>query len=116
MEEITLVLENGAEFRFTGRLFSEAAWEDEKSGRQTHHKLYVTNQNNQVHVITKETGRKQQSRAYRVTMNGSLCSIYDGKTTLEFPADLFMREMCALCGVPENVRAQIGEVLLSANS
>ncbi len=116
MEEMTLNLENGAEFRFAGRLFSEAAWEDGKSGRQIHHKLYVTNQNNHVYVITREMGRKQQARAYRVALNGPICSIYDGKTTMEFPADLFMNEMCALCGVRESGRAQIEEILLSANS
>ncbi len=115
MEDITLNLENGAEFKFTGRLFSEAAWEDEKSGRQTHHKLYVTNQNNQVYVIARETGRKKQVRAYRVTVNGARCFIYDGKTTMEFPSGMLVREMCALCAVQDDVRSQIEEMLLSAD-
>ncbi len=116
MEDITLDLDNGAELKFTGRLFSEASWLDEESGRQVHHKLYMTNQNNQVYVISRETGRKPQVSAYRVTRNGARCFIYDGRATLEFPSDLFVREMCALCGVRDDVRAQIEEMLLCADS
>ena len=84
MENITLRLENDAVLSFRGRLFSEAVWNDEDSGVFTHQKLYVTDQNEHVYVIRKG-GERRLCRAYRVSVRGERCVIYNGRSVMELP-------------------------------
>jgi len=101
MESITLRLENEAVLSFRGRLFSEAVWNDEESGVFTHHKLYVTDQNEHVYVIRK---------------GGERCVIYNGRTVTELPLDMLLRAVRTLCGAEGGmVMEQIEETLRSAS-
>lgn len=115
MEQITLNLEEGATLSFRGRLFSEAVWNDEESGTFTHQKLYVTDRNEQVYVIRKGGARKL-CRAYRVTLNGERCIIYNGRSVMELPLDLLLLAGRTLCGVEDDAMLeQAEEVLRSAS-
>ena len=116
LEKITLHLENGAGLIFYGRLFSEAVWYDEYSGVLTHQKLYVTDQNEQVYVIQKGSGERSVCRAYRVSVHGERCVIYNGRYSMEIPLDLLLLAMRTLCGT-EDVMAleQAEEILRAAN-
>ena len=115
MENITLRLEGDAVLSFRGRLFSEAVWNDEESGVFTHQKLYVTDQNEHVYVIRKG-GERRLCRAYRVSLRGDRCLIYNGRSTLELPLDLLMLAVRTLCGTDDPLALeQVEESLRSAS-
>ena len=115
MENITLRLEGDAVLSFRGRLFSEAVWNDEESGVFTHHKLYVTDQNEHVYVIRKG-GERRLCRAYRVSVRGERCVIYNGRTVTELPLDMLLLAVRTLCGAEGGmVMEQIEETLRSAS-
>lgn len=115
MEQISLNLEDGATLSFRGRLFSEAVWNDEDSGTFTHQKLYITDRNEQVYVIRKG-GARQLCRAYRVSLNGERCIIYNGRSTMELPLDLLLLAGRTLCGVEDDSMLEQAEEMLRAAS
>lgn len=114
LEKITLHLENGAGLIFYGRLFSEAVWYDEYSGVLTHQKLYVTDQNEQVYVIQKGSGERNLYRAYRVSVHGERCVIYNGRYSMEIPLDLLLLAMRTLCGTEDGMALEQAEEILRA--
>ena len=115
MENITLRLENDAVLSFRGRLFSEAVWNDEESGIFTHQKLYVTDQNEHVYVIRKG-GERRLCRAYRVSVRGERCVIYNGRTVTELPLDMLLLAVRTLCGADSPMlMEQVEETLRSAS-
>ena len=115
MENITLRLENDAVLSFRGRLFSEAVWNDEESGVFTHQKLYVTDQNEHVYAIRKG-GERRLCRAYRVSVRGERCVIYNGRNVMELPLDMLMLAVRTLCGAEDGMlMEQVEETLRSAS-
>ena len=48
MEDICLKQDNGCEFAFSGRLFSEFSWYDESQGTLSRQKLYWSENNWQI--------------------------------------------------------------------
>ena len=114
LEKIALHLENGAGLMFYGRLFSEAVWYDEDSGVLTHQKLYVTDQNEQVYVIQKGSGEKNLCRAYRLSVHGERCVIYNGRYAMEIPLDLLLLAVRTLCGVEGGAALEQAEEILRA--
>lgn len=114
LEKITLHLENGAALMFYGRLFSEAVWYDEYSGVLTHQKLYVTDQHEQVYVIQKGSEERNVCRAYRVSVHGERCVIYNGRYSMEIPLDLLLLAMRTLCGIEEGMALEQAEEILRA--
>lgn len=114
LEKITLHLENGAGLIFYGRLFSEAVWYDEYSGVLTHQKLYVTDQNEQVYVIQKGSGERSVCRAYRISVHGERCVIYNGRYSMEIPLDLLLLAVRTLCGVDDGMALEQAEEILRA--
>ena len=114
LEKITLHLENGSRLMFHGRLFSEAVWYDEYSGVLTHQKLYVTDQNEQVYVIQKGSGERSVCRAYRVSVHGERCVIYNGRYSMEVPLDLLLLAMRTLCGTEDGMALEQAEEILRA--
>ena len=114
LEKITLHLENGAGLIFYGRLFSETVWYDEYSGVLTHQKLYVTDQNEQVYVIQKGSGERNLCRAYRVSVHGERCVIYNGRYSMEIPLDLLLLAMRTLCGTDDGTALEQAEEILRA--
>ena len=114
LEKITLHLENGAGLIFYGRLFSEAVWYDEYSGVLTHQKLYVTDQNEQVYVIQKGSGERSVCRAYRISVHGERCVIYNGRYSMEIPLDLLLLAVRTLCGVEDGMALEQAEEILRA--
>ena len=116
LEKISLHLENGSRLMFHGRLFSEAVWYDEYSGVLTHQKLYVTDQNEQVYAIQKGSGEKSTCRAYRVSVHGERCVIYNGRYSMELPLDLLLLAVRTLCGAEDGpALEQAEEILRAAN-
>ena len=115
MESISLRLENGAVLSFRGRLFSEAVWTDEDSGIFTHQKLYVTDQNEHVYVVRKG-GERRLCRAYRVSLRGERCIIYDGRKVTELPFDMLMLAMRTLCGAEDSMALEQAEETLRSVS
>ncbi len=116
LEKITLHLENGSRLMFHGRLFSEAVWYDEYSGVLTHQKLYVTDQNEQVYAVQKGSGEKSICRAYRVSVHGERCVIYNGRYSTEIPLDLLLLAVRTLCGAEDGpALEQAEEILRAAN-
>lgn len=116
MENIALELENGSRFTFSGRLFAEAVWEDEESGVLTHHKLYVTDQHNHVYVVVRKAGKKSLIHAYRVSVKGDRCMLFDGRRTMELPVSMLLHAARELCGADGRSLEQAEETLLSAGS
>lgn len=115
MDNMAFQLDNGASFEFLGRLFSEAVWCDEDSGTVTHHKLYVTENREQIYVIQREARGMQSCRAYRVTVRGENCEIFDGITHMDMPLDLLMLGLKALCGAESMALEQAEEMLRAAS-
>ena len=116
MEKIVLEVENGSRFAFSGRLFSEAVWEDEDSGVLTHHKLYVTDQYNHVYVVVKSAGGKSVVHAFRAAVKGDRCILFDGRQTMELPVSMLLYAARSLCGIGAEALEQAEETLLSAGS
>ena len=114
MEKVTLHLENGASLVFYGRLFSEAVWYDEYSGVLTHQKLYVTDQNEQVYAIQKGGEGRSLSRAYRISVHGERCVIYNGRYSMEIPLDLLLLAVRSLCGTEDGAALEQAEEILRA--
>ncbi len=114
LEKITLHLENGAGLMFYGRLFSEAVWYDEYSGVLTHQKLYVTDQHEQVYVIQKGSGERNVCRAYRISVHGERCVMYNGRYTMEVPLDLLLLAVRTLCGTEDGMALEQAEEILRA--
>ena len=116
LEKMTLHLENDADFMFYGRLFSEAVWYDEYSGVLTHQKLYVTDQHEHVYVIQKGSGERTVCRAYRISVHGERCVMYNGRYTMEIPLDLLLLAVRTLCGMEDGMALeQVEEILRAAN-
>ncbi len=115
MENMVFQLDNGARFEFLGRLFSEAVWCDEDSGTVSHHKLYVTENWDQVYVIQKESRDIENCRAYRVTVRGEECEIFDGMARMNIPIDLLMLGLKAMCGAEGMALEQAEEMLRAAS-
>ena len=116
MERMTFQLDNGAQMEFLGRLFSEAVWCDEDSGMVSHQKLYVTDRHEQVYVIQRRLRDRQICRAYRVTVKGDRCVMFDGRSTMEMPLDLIMLGLKALCGAEDGMALEQAEETLRAAS
>ena len=76
MEDICLKHDNGCDFTFRGRLFSECSWYDEGLGMLTRQKLYVTDHNEQVYYIVRSSGQERSRHAYklRISRNGAVFS------------------------------------------
>ena len=64
MEEICLKQDNGCDFRFCGRLFSECSWYDDGQGILTRQKLYVTTDNGQIYYIVRSGGQTRSRHAW----------------------------------------------------
>jgi len=115
MDEMTLHLDNGSQLHFRGRLFSEAVWYDEDSGVLTHQKLYVTDKREHVYVIQKSFEGKKHCRAYRVSLRGDRCAMFNGRSVMEMPLELLLQGMKVLCGAEDGVALeQVEESLRSA--
>ena len=116
MERIALELDNGAHFDFSGHLFSEAVWYDEDSGTVSHHRLYVTESREQVYVVQRDARGAQSRRAYRVTVCGERCEIFDGRSVMEMPLELIMLGLKALCSAEGGMALEQAEEILRAAS
>jgi hypothetical protein len=119
MEEICLKQDDGCDFRFRGRLFSECSWYDESQALLTRQKLYVTRDNEQIYYIVR-SGRGIRSRqAYRLFMRGDTCVIHNGSTEIALQFDMLMLAVRSLCGLDDGATpslALVEEMLKAANS
>ena len=119
MERISLQLDNGAVMHFQGRQFAGGSWYDEESGTLTRQNLYVTSANEHVYAITSRNGAQRSRRAYRVTLHGDRCTIYDGRQEMTISMDMLMFALQALAGLDTNnaetTLAVVEETLRAAN-
>lgn len=98
-EQISLSSDNGAELRFSGRLFSESSYYDEDSATLTSLRLYISDQNEQVYSIVSGTGQEKTRRHYVVAQEGDMYRISNGAHTLRLPLDLLFASVFGLCGI-----------------
>ncbi len=118
-EHVSLQLDNGAVLDFRGRVFSEASWFDEESDTLTRQKLFITEDNEQVYSVVNASGPSRSRRAYRIGVQGDMCSIHNGKAGLDLPFDMLMLAVRALCGLDEDAVPSleaVEETLRAANS
>lgn len=118
MENIALQLDNGATLDFSGRLFSEASWFDEDSDVLTHQKLYLTEANEQVYSVVKRAGKSRSRRAYRISVQGELCQVFDGQSSMTLPFNMLMLAVRSLCKLDEGATPtleMVEETLRAAN-
>lgn len=119
MEEICLKHDNGGDICFSGRLFSECSHFDEETSCLTRQQLYITQDGDQVYYIIRSSGPERTRNAYRLSVQGDNCVIYNGKAEITLPFDMLMLAIRALCGLnAEDVPslATVEEVLRAANS
>jgi len=101
-EPISLTNDNGIEFTFSGRLFSESSYYDEDSMTLTRLRLYLSDQNEQVYSIVSGAGQEKTRRYYVVAQEGELYRISNGAHTLRLPLDLLFASVFGLCGIDPN--------------
>ncbi len=99
LEDICLKQDNGADFTFRGRLFSECSWFDEEQNALTRQKLYVTDTNDQVYYIVRKCGQQSTRHAYRLAVSGENCVINNGKGEMTLQFDMLMQAVRGLCGM-----------------
>ncbi len=99
LEDICLKQDNGADFTFRGRLFSECSWFDEEQNALTRQKLYVTDTNDQVYYIVRKCGQQTTRHAYRLAVSGDNCVINNGKGEMTLQFDMLMQAVRGLCGM-----------------
>lgn len=118
MENICLKHDNGEDFVFRGRLFSECSWYDESSAMLTRQKLYVTDNNEQVYYIVRSTGHERTKHAYKLTMQKDTCVIHNGHAEISLKFDLLMLAVRGLCGLDAGATPSlhmVEEMLRAAN-
>lgn len=119
MEEICLKQDNGRDFHFRGRLFSECSWFDEEHGILTRQKLYVTEKREQVYYIVRTSGQEHSRRAYRLFVDGETCIIHNGISEVSLQFDMLMLAVRGLCGLDAGATptlAKVEELLRAANA
>ena len=119
MENICLKHDNGQDFAFCGRLFSECSWYDDAQGMLTRQKLYVTDKNEQVYYIVRSSGQERTRHAYRLTMHGDTCVIHNGLAEISLKFDMLMLAVRGLCGLDTDATpslAMVEEMLKAANA
>lgn len=110
LESISLKHDNGSDFSFRGRLFSECSWFDEENGTLTRQKLYVTDTNEQVYYIVRSRGQQRTRHAYRLAVKGESCTIFNGVTEMSLPFDMLMLAVRGLCGLDAAATPTLGQV------
>ena len=99
-DPITLSNDNGVAFTFSGRLFSESSYYDEKSMTLTRLRLYISDQNEQVYFIVSGSGQEKTRRYYVVAQEGDdLYRVSNGAHTLRLPLDILFASVFGLCGI-----------------
>lgn len=119
MEEICLKHDNGSDLQFRGRLFSECSWYDEEHGMLTRQKLYVTENNEQVYYIVRSSGQDRSRHAYRLSVRGDNCIIYNGVTEMALQFDMLMLAVRGLCGLEAGATpslSMVEDLLKAANA
>ena len=119
MEDISLKHDNGADLQFRGRLFSECSWYDEDSDIFTRQKLYVTDNNEQVYYIVRKHGEAHSRHAYRLTVQGDSCLIFNGSTEINLGFDALMLAVRGICGMEDGATptlSQVESMLKAVNS
>ena len=118
-ERVALHLDNGAELRFTGRLFAGGAWYDEESGVLTRQKLYATPSGEHIYSIVSGRGPVRSRRAYRVALHGDACTISDGSSRMTLDLETLLFAVRTLAGLDQDDDAtldMVEETLRAANS
>ena len=119
MEDICLKHDNGCDFTFRGRLFSECSWYDEGLGMLTRQTLYVTDHNEQVYYIVRSSGQERSRHAYKLRMHGDNCIIDNGVSEMALQFDLLMLAVRGLCGLDAAATptlSMVEEMLKAANA
>lgn len=118
LENIELHLDNGATMAFRGRQFAGGSWYDEESGILTRQNLYITETNEQVYSIVSGSGQERSHRAYRVSLHGKFCTIFNGKADMTLELAMFMYAVRTLTGLDkqnESMLELLEETLRAAN-
>lgn len=110
LEEICLKHDNGNDLCFRGRLFSECSWFDDEHQVMTRQKLYVTDKNEQVYYIVRSHGQERSRHAYRLTVDGETCVIYNGRSEMALQFDMLMLAVRGLCGLDAEATPTLGQV------
>lgn len=90
MESVTLADDEGGEFTFTGYLYDQTSFYDEKTGVLTKQRLYATDDGQQAFSIVASDGNVKKRRAYMVRRQGEMCTISNGGGEMVLPYDWLM--------------------------
>ena len=107
---ITLKQDNGTDLTFTGHLFSECSWFDEGLGEMVKQKLYITDTNEQIYYIVRSNQEEKSHHAYRFSVKGENCTIYNGKETICLQFDALMEAVRCIAGIEEGDILSQGEL------
>jgi len=117
-EEISLSLDNGINMTFRGRQFAGGSWFDEENNTLTRQNLYVTDNNEQVYSIVTGSGKQRSRRAYRVMVQGDICTFNDGRNEMTLSIDMLMLAVRSLTGLDQDAAPtmdMIEQTLKAAN-
>ncbi len=101
-ETITLHVDNGAQICFNGKQFAGGSWYDEENGTLTRQTLYATDKAEHVYAISTGQGSERSRRAYRVNLDGDLCIINDGHTSMTLELESLMMAVRVLAGLDKD--------------
>jgi len=90
MESVTLVDDEGGEVSFTGYLYDQTSFYDEKTGVLTKQRLYTTDDGQQAFSIVASDGNVKKRSAYLVRREGDVCRISNGSGEMTLPFDWLM--------------------------
>ena len=76
----------------------------------TRQKLYVTDKNEQVYYIVRSHGQERSRHAYRLTVDGETCVIYNGRSEMSLQFDILMLAVRGLCGLYADTTPTLGQV------
>lgn len=120
LEDVCLKHDNGADMAFRGRLFAESSWYDEETGILTSQKLFVGENNEQIYYIVRGMGSERTRTAYRISVKGDMCTIFNGAVTMNLQLDMLMLVVRGLCGIKDADSAPVlhvvEDMLKAANS
>lgn len=117
-EKFVLRNDEGAEFSFRGKIFSETSFYDDDQGSLTRLKLFITDDNRQVYSIVSGTQAAKSRRVYTMTFEGDLCRLGNGLQEITLPVDMLLTVVFGLCGIDpaqgDTVRAFIEDTRKTA--
>ena len=73
-------------------------------------KTFASNTITEVYYIVRSHGQERSRHAYRLTVDGETCVIYNGRSEMSLQFDMLMLAVRGLCGLDADATPTLGQV------